>query len=53
MRDGVGTVDGVHEFLLDLEKDVSERQDESQTHIPMLAEFRKLVADWEADVARK
>jgi hypothetical protein len=50
MRDGVGTVDGVHEFLFDLEKDVTERQDESVTHIPMLIEFRKLVADWEASV---
>ena len=50
MRDGVGTVDGVHEFLFDLEQDVSERQDQSVTHIPMLVEFRKLVADWEANV---
>jgi len=50
MRDGVGTVDGVHEFLFDLEQDVSERQDQSVTHIPMLVEFRKLVADWEASV---
>jgi len=50
MRDGVGTVDGVHEFLFDLEQDVSERQDQSVTHIPMLVEFRKLVADWEAGV---
>jgi arylsulfatase A-like enzyme len=50
MRDGVGTVDGVHEFLFDLEQDVSERQDQSVTHIPMLVEFRKLVADWESSV---
>jgi len=50
MRDGVGTIDGVHEFLFDLEQDVSERQDQSVTHIPMLVEFRKLVADWEASV---
>ena len=50
MRDGVGTIDGVHEFLFDLAQDVTERQDQSVTHIPMLAEFRKLVADWEASV---
>ena len=50
MRDGVGIVDGVHEFLFDLERDVSERQDQSVTHIPMLVEFRKLIADWEASV---
>jgi arylsulfatase A-like enzyme len=50
MRDGVGTVDGVHEFLFDLEQDVTERQDQSVTHIPMLVEFRRLVADWEASV---
>jgi arylsulfatase A-like enzyme len=50
MRDGVGTVDGVHEFLFDLDQDVSERQDQSVTHIPMLVEFRKLVADWETSV---
>ena len=50
MRDGVGSVDGVHEFLFDLEQDVSERQDQSVTHIPMLVEFRKLLADWEASV---
>jgi hypothetical protein len=49
-RGGVGTLDGVHEFLFDLEQDVSERQDQSVTHIPMLVEFRKLVADWEASV---
>lgn len=50
MRDGVGTIDGVHEFLFDLDEDVSERQDQSVTHIPMLVEFRRLVADWEASV---
>jgi arylsulfatase A-like enzyme len=50
MRDGAGTFDGVHEFLFDLEQDVSERQDHSVTHIPMLVEFRKLIADWEASV---
>ena len=50
MRDGVGTVDGVHEFLFDLDQDVSERQDQSVTHVPMLVEFRKLLADWEASV---
>jgi arylsulfatase A-like enzyme len=50
MRDGVGTIDGVHEFLFDLDQDVTERQDQSVTHIPMLVEFRKLVADWEASV---
>lgn len=50
MRDGVGTVDAVHEFLFDLTQDVTERQDQSQLHVPMLAEFRKLVSDWEASV---
>ena len=50
MRDGVGVVDGVHEFIFDLEQDVSERQDQSVTHIPMLVGFRKLVADWETSV---
>src|SRR4029079_14544417 len=50
MRDGVGTVDGVHEFLFDLDQDVSEPQDQSVTHVPMLVEFRKLLADWEASV---
>jgi arylsulfatase A-like enzyme len=50
MRDGVGVVDGVHEFLFDLERDVSERQDQSVAHIQMLVEFRKLLADWEASV---
>lgn len=51
LRDGVGTVDGVHEFLFDLERDPGERHDESQTRIPMLAEFRSLLVRWEADVA--
>ena len=50
MRDGAGTVDAVHEFLFDLTQDVTERQDQSVTHIPMLAEFRKLITDWEASV---
>jgi arylsulfatase A len=50
MRDGVGTIDGVHEFLFDLDQDVTERQDQSVTHIPMLVEFRRLVADWEASI---
>jgi hypothetical protein len=50
MRDGVGTVDAVHEFLFDLAQDVTERHDQSVKHIPMLAEFRRLVADWEASV---
>jgi hypothetical protein len=36
--------------LFDLEQDVSERLDQSVTHIPMLVEFRKLVAEWEASV---
>jgi arylsulfatase A-like enzyme len=52
MRDGAGTVDGVHEFLFDLERDPGERQDESVTHVPMLVEFRRLLAAWEADVGK-
>lgn len=50
LRDGVGTVDGVHEFLFDLDADPAERQDLSTANAAMLAEFRKLLADWEADV---
>lgn len=50
LRDGVGTVDGVHEFLFDLDADPAERQDLSIAHAVMLPEFRKLLADWEADV---
>lgn len=50
LRDGVGTVDGVHEFLFDLDADPAERQDLSIANAAMLAEFRRLLADWEADV---
>jgi arylsulfatase A-like enzyme len=50
LRDGVGTVDGVHEFIFDLDADPAERQDLSIAHAAMLAEFRKLLADWETDV---
>jgi arylsulfatase A len=50
MRDGVGTIDSVHELLFDVEQDVGERNDQAYSHIPMLVEFRKLLADWEASV---
>lgn len=50
LRDGVGTVDGVHEFLFDLETDPGERQELTIEQAEMLPEFRKLLADWEADV---
>jgi arylsulfatase A-like enzyme len=50
MRDGLGTNDGVHEFLFDLSKDPAERQDRTQSQATMLPEFRKLLDAWEADV---
>lgn len=50
MRDGVGTVDSVHELLFDLDKDVGERNDQAYNHISMLIEFRRLLAAWEASV---
>jgi arylsulfatase A-like enzyme len=50
LRDGVGRLDSVHEFLFDLEKDPGERQDFTVARAQMLPVFRKLIADWEADV---
>lgn len=50
MRDGVGVVDSVHEFLFDLESDPGERQDLAAARPQMLPPFRQLVATWEADV---
>jgi arylsulfatase A-like enzyme len=50
LRDGVGTVDGVHEFLFDVQADPAERENLTVTQTAMLSGFRKLLADWEADV---
>jgi arylsulfatase A-like enzyme len=50
IRDGVGTIDSVHEMVFDLERDVGERDDQAYKQIPMLVELRQLVADWEASV---
>jgi arylsulfatase A len=50
MHDGVGTIDSVHELLFDLDQDIGERSDQAYNHIPMLVEFRQLLADWEASV---
>jgi arylsulfatase A-like enzyme len=50
MHDGVGTIDSVHELLFDLDEDVGERNDQAYGHIPMLVEFRQLLAEWEASV---
>jgi arylsulfatase A-like enzyme len=50
LRDGVGRVDGVHEFLFDVENDPGERHELTTSRAAMLPEFRKLLADWEADV---
>jgi arylsulfatase A-like enzyme len=50
LRDGIGTVDGVHEFLFDLEKDPAERQELTIARAEMLPQFRRMLADWEADV---
>ena len=50
LRDGVGKLDGVHEFLFYLDKDIGEREDLASTHAEMLPDFRRLVAAWEADV---
>ena len=51
LRDGVGRVDSVHEFIFDVEKDPGEREDLAQAQRTMLPEFRMLVADWEGAVA--
>jgi arylsulfatase A-like enzyme len=50
LRDGVGTNDGVHEFVFDVEKDPGEREDLTIAEAAMLPEFRRRLANWEADV---
>jgi arylsulfatase A-like enzyme len=50
LRDGGTRTGGGHEFLFDLATDVGERRDLAATHAMMLAELRKLVAAWEAEV---
>jgi arylsulfatase A-like enzyme len=50
LRDGGSRAGGAYEFLFDLDADVGERQDLTATHAAMLAEFRKALATWEADV---
>jgi arylsulfatase A-like enzyme len=50
LRDGSGVVDSVHEFLFDLEKDPAEKHELTIARAKTLPEFRKLLADWEADV---
>ena len=50
LRDGGTRTGGGHEFLFDLATDVGERRDLAATHATMLAELRKLVAAWEAEV---
>jgi len=50
LRDGIGGNDSVHEFLFDLAKDPGERSDVTIAQAVLLPEFRKLLADWEADV---
>jgi arylsulfatase A-like enzyme len=49
VQDGVSARGG-RELLFDLERDVSEQRNLARANLPMLAEFRKLVKDWEADV---
>jgi len=50
IRDGVGTIDSVHEMIFDLDQDIGERNDQAYKQVPLLVELRKLVADWEASV---
>lgn len=40
------------EMLFDLDKDVSERHDLAYKHPEVLARLKRLLADWEADLAR-
>ena len=44
--------DDMVEMLFDLEKDVSERTDLAYRRPDVLAKLKKLLADWEADLAR-
>jgi hypothetical protein len=44
--------DGGSEMLFDLEKDISERHDLNYQRRDLVLEFRKLVAQWEAELAR-
>ncbi len=50
LRDAGTRTGGGHEFLFDLERDAGERQDLAASHPTMLAEFRKLLTAWEAEV---
>ena len=50
LRDGVGVIDSIHEFIFDLETDPGERNDRAAARAAMLPEFRKLLAAWEASV---
>jgi len=44
--------DGGSEMLFDLEQDISERHDLNYQRRDLVLEFRKLVAQWEAELAR-
>jgi arylsulfatase A-like enzyme len=44
--------DGMVEMLIDLEKDPGERRDLAYRNPDVLARMKKLLADWEAEVAR-
>jgi arylsulfatase A-like enzyme len=44
--------DDMVEMLFDLEKDIGERKDLAYRHPETLARLKKLLADWEADLAR-
>jgi len=50
LRDGIGTIDGNHEFIFDLGVDPGERSDLSVARPELARELRGLVATWEADV---
>jgi arylsulfatase A len=44
--------DGMVDMLFDLEKDISERRDLGYRHPDVVRKLKKLLADWEADLAR-
>jgi L-ascorbate metabolism protein UlaG (beta-lactamase superfamily) len=52
LRDGIGTNDGIHEFIFDVVADPGERNDLSMQQPAVLKELRALFAEWEADVDR-
>jgi arylsulfatase A-like enzyme len=52
LRDGVGRVDSIHEFIFDLQSDPGERQDLASARAEMLPQFRTLVDGWEASVQK-